>query len=49
MNMSERDKKSKSEKGLLFVVQRHCKLIISSEMYKKAYIIVENAQDTYIA
>ena len=48
MNMSERDKKSKSEKGLLFV-EAHCKLIISSEMYKKAYIIVENAQDTYIA
>ena len=38
----------KFEKGLLFVVQReaHCKPIISSE---KAYIIVENAQDTYIA
>lgn len=37
--------------GLAFCSSKeaHCKLIISSEMYKKAYIIVENAQDTYIA
>ena len=45
------EEQSGFEEGLAFCSSKeaHCKLIISSEMYKKAYIIVENAQDTYIA